>query len=72
MPTKCKGRAQDPSAAKLGQELGPPLPGGSRVPVTVSHGHGKDENGNVTMLNLNLPTPEGPFEKSSIHVCYGW
>ena len=72
MLAKSKGRAQDPSMAKLGQELGPPLPGGSRVPMTVSHGHRKDENGNVTMLNLNLPTLEGPFEKSSIRVCYGW
>lgn len=51
--------------ASLGQE-----PGSSQVPMTINHGHRKDENWNVTMLNLNPLMLEGPFEK--IHLCYGW
>ena len=50
---KSKGHAQDPSMANLGQEVGPPLPDSSQIPMTISHGHRKDENWNVTMLNLN-------------------
>lgn len=62
--------------AKLGQEPGPPLPGSPRVPMTASDGHRKDENWNVTALNLEAslldpPMLEGWFEKSSIHLCYG-
>lgn len=51
--------------ASLGQE-----PGSSQVPMAINHGHRKDENWNVTMLNLNPLMLEGPFEK--IHLCYGW
>lgn len=53
--------------ASLGQE-----PGSSQVPMTINHSHRKDENWNVTMLNLNPLMLEGPFEKNSIHLCYGW